>query len=787
MRLPPPATALLLFGLPLASTAEPEAGGDFDPQPLARIDRAVAEAIKRKKLPGGVLWIEHEGASYKKAFGNRSNSPAVEKMTVDTIFDAASLTKVVATTPCIMKLIEEGKIGLDDKAQKHLPELTGDPNKDAVTIRHLLTHCSGLGSGIRRGYTWSGYENGVALALGELSYGIAGLSYRYSDINFILLGEIVRRVSGQALDRFAEQTVFGPLKMTDTRFRPPENLTERIAPTTPMAGGRVLCGTVHDPTARPMGGVAGHAGLFTSARDLARYAALILNRGELDGVRILKSDTVELMTSVQSPKLVSVRRGLGWDIDSPYAGPRGKHFPRGSFGHTGWTGGSLWIDPFSQTTVIFLSNRTHLSSGRVVDLRKEIGTLAAEAVGFDFAKVKGALGPASPATERATAKETAARRGTVLNGIDVLAAQNFAPLKGLKVGLITNHTGISRNRKPTVDLMHAAKGFELVSLFSPEHGIRGMLEGNVKGGIDKKTKLPIHSLYAGKTKRKPTPEMLAGLDALVFDIQDIGTRFYTYLSTMGTCMEAAEEAGLKFFVLDRVNPIGGEIVDGPVRVGDGKFTSFHPIAVRHGMTAGEVARMFKNERCPKLDLTVVPVKNWKRDMLFDQTGLPWLSPSPNIRNLTGALLYPGLGILEFTNVSVGRGTKLPFELFGAPYIDPDEFAATVRAARVPGIDVVPVRFTPSSSKHANKSCGGLRLLVKNRRELRSVDLGIVLARALQHLYPDHWDSANINTLLRHPDTAAFIRQGPPLDIPRRSWSPAIEKFAKQRKKVLLYE
>ncbi|NNM28321.1 MAG: DUF1343 domain-containing protein, partial [Akkermansiaceae bacterium] len=336
-------------------------------------------------------------------------------------------------------------------------------------------------------------------------------------------------------------------------------------------------------------------------------------------------------------------------------------------------------------------------------------------------------------------------------------------------------------------LLHRARNFDLVALFSPEHGIRGSLEGKVEDGHDKKTGLPIHSLYAGKTKRKPTPEHLAGLDALVIDLQDIGARFYTYISTMGLCMEAAEEAGLKCVVLDRVNPIGGEVVDGPVRVGEGTFTSFHNIPVRHGMTMGELARMYKAERYPGADLTVVPLEGWKRGMTFDETGLPWIDPSPNMRNPTAAMIYPGLGLLEFTNLSVGRGTKLPFELVGAPYIDPGELAGAIRDAGIPGIEVVPVRFTPESSKHSEVECGGLRILVKDRHRMRAVDFGLALAQALRGLYPHHWDTTNLNILLRHPDTANFIAEGLPREDIHRSWRPEATDFAARRQKFLLYD
>jgi len=753
---------------------------------LERMDHAVLSSIKSKRLPGGVLWLERQEEVYRKAYGKRATVPASEAMTVDTIFDAASLTKVIATTPCILKLIEENRLSLEDKASRFLPELTGDPNKATVTIRHLVTHTSGLLPGIRRGYDWQGHAAGIALATSEASFGHAGCDYRYSDINFILLGEIVQRITMQPLSLYAQKSVFGPLGMTDTGFRPADEKLVRIAPTTRMEDGSVLRGVAHDPTARAMGGEAGHAGLFTTAHDLARYTRMILNRGELDGVRVLKPETVKLMHTVQSPRFITARRGLGFDIDSPYAGPRGKIFPRGSFGHSGWTGTSLWIDPFSRTSIIFLSNRNHPSGGNVLSLRYRLGTLAAEATGFDFKNVTGAL-PDLSEKERTEARSRVQRpTGNVLNGIDVLVAGEFGTLKDLRVGLITNPSGLSRDGRTTIDLLHAAREVNLVSLFGPEHGIRGSRDGKVEDGVDDKTGLPVRSLYAGKDRRKPMKEHLAEIDALVFDMQDIGCRFYTYISTMGLAMEAAEEAGIKFIVLDRINPIGGSKVAGPLRDGESKFVAFHEIPVQHGMTTGEIARLYQCERFPQLDLTVVPLHHWKRSMRFDETGLPWVKPSPNMPNLTAATLYPGLGLLEFTNLSMGRGTRLPFEIAGAPYIVAEDLARQLTSAKLPGLQFIPIRFTPETSMFKDEECGGVRILLKDPAKCPSVELGLALAQALRQLYPAEWKTEKLNTLLCHPATEqAILTQLPHASI-IAEWQQDLDTFADRRRKHLLY-
>lgn len=760
---------LLVF---LASCSTVFAQG-LDPDVLREIDVLIETGVSDKRMPGGVLHLEHKKAIYQKSYGKRQLVPLVEGATKETIYDLASLTKVVATTPSIMKLIEEGKVELDAPVQRYLPELGGDANKPKITVRHLLTHTSGLAAGLRGGYEWSGYRNGVALAAGEPSRGMAGFSYRYSDLNFILLGEIVARVSGIPLQEYCRKEIFLPLGMKETFFLPDPKLKARIAPTSLLADGTLIRGIVHDPTARRMGGVAGHAGLFSTVDDLARFARMLVDGGGC----VLKPRTISLMTSMQSPANIKSRRGLGFDIDSPYSSLRGELFPKGSFGHTGWTGTSLWVDPTSESFVIFLSNRNHPSGGNVIALRKDLGTLAAKATGFDFSTVKNALPEVEPKSVNFP---------KVLNGIDVLERDHFAALKEMRVGLITNQTGINRRRVSTIDLLHRSDKVDLKLLFGPEHGIRGALDDKIEDGMDDQTKLPVVSLYAGEDRRKPKAEHLAKVDALVFDMQDIGTRFYTFISTMGLAMEAAEEAGLRFFVLDRVNPIGGNKVAGPMRDGDPTFTSFHQVPLRHGMTIGEIARLYQKEHCPKLKLTVILIENWTQGMRFDETGLPWIKPSPNMPNLTAATLYPGLGLLEFTNVSVGRGTRFPFEVFGASYIDEKEFVRKLTEAKLPGLAFVSIRFTPTASKFANEECGGVRIILKDPAECPSVELGILLAQTLRELYPREWKTEKLNTLLRHPQTESAIKSLKPRKEIVESWEAGLKKFARRRAGARLY-
>ena len=294
----------------------------------------------------------------------------------------------------------------------------------------------------------------------------------------------------------------------------------------------------------------------------------------------------------------------------------------------------------------------------------------------------------------------------VLCGVDRLVVEQCRSLRGRRIGLITNHTGVTRDLRPTLDLLADAPDVLLLTLFSPEHGIRGEVDAPVADGIDVKTGLPIHSLYGARTA--PTAEQVKGLDTLIYDVQDIGTRFYTYISTLGRCMEAAAEHKLRFIVLDRPNPIGGIAVEGPIADSDLlDFTAYHTIPVRHGLTVGELARLFAAEKELPLDLHVLKMEGWTRDMWWDETNLTWINPSPNMRSATQALLYPGIGLIEFTNVSVGRGTDTPFEHIGAPWIRERDLAESLNDRNLPGVRFVPVRFTPGSSTHAGRPCGGV--------------------------------------------------------------------------------
>ncbi len=754
---------ILILAALLSSSAAAE-NIAFSGESRRALDAAVRLGIHEKDFPGGVLRIHHGDEVYQRAYGNRTVDPVTTPNRADTLYDAASLTKVVATTPAVMILSELGEIDLEKPVATYLPQFRGH-GKERILVRQLMTHTSGLRPGIPREPAWSGYEKGLQLAWAERPEHAPDEKFVYSDINFILLGELVHRVSGQPLDRFCRKNIFLPLQMKDTGFRPPENIRNRVAPTT-REGRKVIHGVVHDPTSRRMGGVTGHAGLFTTAPDVGRYARMLLNHGELDGVRVLQTKTVRKMTRPNQPRKLSAVRGLGWDIASPYSSLRGEHFGKTSYGHTGWTGTSLWIDPPSQTAVIFLSNRNHPSeAGRTKETRIRLSTLAAEATMLAKYQIK--------------------RPHRVLNGVDVLANRRFRDLRGLSVGLITNHTGLTRSGKPTIDLLHESSRVKLKALFGPEHGIRGELDvAEIKDGVDAKTGLPVYSLY-GETRR-PKAEHLKGLDALVFDIQDIGCRFYTYISTMHRAMEEAAKGKMKFVVLDRINPINGRDIDGPVLDGEPSFTATHPIPIRHGMTAGEIAYMIRREQKLDLDLHVIPLSGWRRQLYQDETDLKWVNPSPNMRNLTEAILYPGIGLLEFMNLSVGRGTKTPFEHIGAPYLDAKALKKHLQSYQLPGITFKTTTFTPTGSVFQGQRCQGIQFTLTDRSKYRSLDTGLAIASYLAKHHAKEVRFERFAKLLVHPETFKLVQSGAPLDKIHASWQKARESFATRRAACLLY-
>jgi uncharacterized protein YbbC (DUF1343 family)/CubicO group peptidase (beta-lactamase class C family) len=723
---------------------------------------------------------------FRKAYGKRALVPHPEDMTVETVFDVASLTKVIATTASLMKLFEQGKFRLNDKITDYIPEFQG--GKSDITIRNLLTHFSGLQPDVPLKDPWSGYDTGVKLACTFKPDGPPAMRYVYSDINFILLGELVHRLSGKMLNEYARDNIFEPLGMKDSMFQPPASMLPRIAPTErwPVKTGQPLRDVVHDPTARNMGGVAGHAGLFSTADDLSRFAQMMLNGGELNGVRIFSPLTVEKFTEPQSPPDQTILRGLGWDIDSPHSGSRGELFPIGSFGHTGFTGTSIWIDPSTKTYVILLANSVHPDQRPpLTPLRGKVATIVATNVGITEKKVT--VTGYNETLRAAGGHRVIGRNGSTLTGLDVLAAQKFATLAGKRIGLITNHTGLSREGKRNIDLMTSA-GIKIGALFSPEHGFLGAEDHpGIQDTKDPATGVIVYSLY-GKTTR-PTPEMIKDLDALVYDIQDVGVHFYTYETTLAYAMEAAAKAGIPFYVLDRPNPITGTRVEGPFL--DPANTSFVGYLagepVRHGMTIGELARMFNDQNKLGVTLTVIEMKDWSRGDWFDSTGLSWVNPSPNMRSLNAAMLYPGVCFLESPkNLSVGRGTDAPFEQIGADFIGGRELAAYLNGRQVPGMRFYATSFTPTESNFKGTRIEGVRFQIINRELLDATGLGMELIAAIEKLYPGKVDFSLSEKIIGNNDMIQRLKAGEDPRNLQTLMQDDVESFITRRAKYLLY-
>jgi uncharacterized protein YbbC (DUF1343 family)/CubicO group peptidase (beta-lactamase class C family) len=717
-------------------------------------------------------------------------------MTVDTIFDIASLTKVIATTPCVMQLVEQGKVKPNDAVEKYLPEFAQNGKED-VTVRQLLTHYSGLAPDLDLTNLWGGKATAYNMAFSEKPENPPGSRFVYSDINFITLGALVERVSGESLDHYAQTHIFAPLGMIHTRFLPPPSWRSKIAPTQYDDTGHMLRGEVHDPTARRMGGVAGHAGVFSTADDLSKFAQALLS-----GTRILSPLTIEKMTSPQQPPNATAVRGFGWDIDTPYSSNRGDLLPVGSFGHTGFTGTSLWIDPVTDTYIILLSNAVHpRGQGNAISLRTRLATAVAAALPLTVAEKEKLRWESITGYNEAMAGERrlAARNGVVLTGIDVLEQHNFDalssvpsdPVSGKKrIGIVTNQTGVDSEGHRTIDVLAQAAGVSVTAIFSPEHGVTGTLDTtDIANSKDAATGIPVYNVYGATDEaRRPSVDALRQLDAIVFDIQDAGVRYYTYQTTMGYFLEAAAKAGVQMIVLDRPDPITGSFVQGPVSdQGRENFTNYSQVPVRQGMTVGELAKMYNTERNINAKLTVIPMEGWIRGDWYDSTGLTWINPSPNLRSVAEAALYPGVGLVEGTNISVGRGTDTPFELVGAPWIKGREFAQYLNAREIAGVRFVPTTFTPNASNYAGQKCEGVNILLLERNLLDAPELGIELASALRKLYPQQWQLEKMMDILVNQAVFDAISKGQDPRKIAQDWQERLQQFQTVREKYLIYK
>ena len=727
------------------------------------LDEAIQEAV----IPGGLLYVGQGGkrslmTPFLHTSGFLAVVPEPEVMPMDAIFDLASLTKPVATATAIMILVDRGSVKLDAPVAEYIPGF-GAAGKAGITVEHLLLHRSGLIADNPLVDYGGGRDEARTRICALEPLAVPGDEFRYSDVGFILLGWIVEQVDGRSLGRFCLEEIFVPLGMQDTGFLPSADSWKRCAPTA-VWGDHWLRGEVHDPRARALGGVAGHAGLFSTATDLGRWCRMLLAGGALEGTRILSTDTVARMLRPSWLPDGTGGRALGLDADSVYSSPRGDLFPRGrSFGHSGFTGPSLWFDQDSEVYVVFLCSRLHPHPDQsVIGLRRRISSAVAAAF----------VDPAEAPV--------------VLTGADVLARNGCASLVGQRLGLLTHSSGRLRSGERTLDLLAGHRELDLVRVFTPEHGLTSNVEGHVPDGRDRRHGVSIRSLYG--EQRRPEDADLADLDLVVVDLQDVGVRFYTYATTVGYVMEACARTDTAMLILDRPNPIAflgprGPGAD-PNRLG---FISYQPTPVAHGLTLGELCLYFRAELKLELDLNVLAMEGWERSMTWEDTGLPWRNPSPNLRNTRQALLYPMVGLLEGCNLSVGRGCDEPFEQFGAPWIVGSTLASDLNGLGLAGVRFVDIEFTPRSSRFEGESCAGVHLVVTDERQLDPVLSGLALAWKLDRSYSRvfRMDQADAR-LLNHEVWEDLCRSTDPRTL-KDSWGSELAAYWRSTEPYRLYQ
>ena len=674
------------------------------------VDRVIEEAISEGEMPGAVLLVGRgEEIVYRRAYGERLPG---ENLQPDALFDAASLTKPLATALSLLILSQEDKVDLDAPITDYLPLRIAEK----PTIRQLLTHHGGLPPGV----PLEGFPENLETVEFQCK---PGVEFVYSDVGFLWLGKVGEKPRGLTLDEFFQQRIAAPLRLADSGFQP---ASSRVVPTYGVDPG-----VVHDPRARKLGGVAGHAGLFLTADDVHRL---------LNGLpTLLNDESLNLFLNQQEGG-----RSLGLDVETRFSAPRGDRFsPRTSAGHTGFTGTSFWFDRPSGVQVVLLTSRLNPDNeGNVVPLRRAVSSLvAAELIG---AQVK--------------------------TGLDRLIESDFEPLKGKRVGWVLNHTSRDRFGRHVLQRLPEQPPFDLKALFTPEHGLEGVRDEKVEHGFHSELDVPIYSLY-GETRR-PKKEWFEGLDVVVLDLQDVGVRYYTYISTLRYCLELAKETGTTVLVLDRPNPLGGVVIDGH-RATHFDFICCDSLPLVHGMTIGEVGRFLNREI--GAELRVEKMDGWRREMRWEQTGLPFLSPSPNLAELEAVDLYPVLGQLEWLELSVGRGTRSPFRVIGAPYIeDPLALARDFQREVEAPLVFRPRIFIPESSKFEGEVCGGVEVEAVGPLE-EPARAGLAMARVLARRYPSHFRWSDMARHLGTDDVPALLKR-----------EPSPEEWRNLRKPYLLY-
>lgn len=786
-------------------TAAPAAVG-LDAGLNRTLDSLVTAGIADGAAPGVALAIGRHGRIvHMRSYGRIEVAPASAAVTDSTRWDMASLTKVVATTTAAMILEEAGLLDIEKPVSFYLPELNA-PDKAKITVRQLLQHNGGFRSGAPL-WRESSDVAGFLRAMNErpLAYN-PGDSTIYSDWDLIMTGVIVERITGKPLDIFLQERVWGPLGMRETGFNPLG--AERLAsgescmklfrtnhPLLPQIAAaeidtfwrkQLVHGTVHDENACALGGVAGHAGLFSSARDLAAFSQMMLNGGEYNGVRIVKATTVARWTSRQGRS----SRALGWDTPAP-RGSGGRYFSPRSFGHTGFTGTSMWLDPEKGIFVVVLTNRVNptRANSKHEPLRRAVADAVQKAV-LDAPVIE--WNPTPP--------QTGAR---VVPGADRLFGEFSELIRDKNVALVSNHSGRLADGTHLADALHRHPNTTLKALFGMEHDIRSndySLPRDAEAVIDKPTGVMKYNLYG--EVHKPTPEMLKGIDVIVFDIQEVGARFYEHINILGFVMEAAAENNISVVVLDRPNPITGHKQDGFV-TDDAylyRFGSYTRVPVLHGLTMGELAKFYNDEKLLRGGVTaklhVVPMRGWRRSMWYDETGLPWTKPSPNLLTLSSLLAYTGTCLFEAVNVSEGRGTDHPFEYIGAPWLDNRGAVALLNDLGLRGVRFEAIEFTPEQKPYHGRPpemtgvpLHGVAVRVTDRNAVEPYKVGVAMLWAMHKLHPDRieWNDAVLERLTATQRLKTMIKGGSTPAQIFASWEGEVAEFRTRSARYRMYE
>lgn len=718
---------------------------------------ALSRAVKESQAPGAVACVGEKGRRvFAGAEGYKSLRPKKELAGLDTLYDLASLTKVVATTTAVFLLRDQRALDLDDTLYRYLPLA----NLEEITLRQVLTHTTGLAS-------WKALhlENSGLLPYVDAIARMAAVREKkatrvYSDLGFILLTRVIEEIVHDSFDRFCDSAIFQPLAMKETFFNPPASLKERCAPTEECSWRkRMIRGEVHDQNASALGGVSGHAGLFSTVADLEKYCQALLSG------RILSEATLEEITR-QGQVSGYPWQGLGWWIDPWTNGANGYLASRRAFGHTGWTGTSIWMDVEKEVYAILLSNTCHpdLSRRNNGVLRRNFYTKASALFYKDSTNAH--------------------------TGLDALVRNDFGQTKDKRLGVLTNSAAINQEGRSLPEVLGKASVSTVVRFFSPEHGFSGEAEAGQAVRSKEEGVVPVTSLYG--EKRAPSGSDLQGVNLFVADLPDIGARYYTYMATMKECMGSCVEHGIPLLVLDRPNPLGGLVLEGAPAEEFGTAVCCAPIPIRHGMTLGELALFFRDRffQGKKLDLRIVQAENWWYDFSAPESALPWVPPSPNIPTADTALMYIGTCLFEGVNVNEGRGTEQPFLVCGAPWLKAEEVLADLDPALTAGCTLKPTLYIPKSipGKSANpeykdKLCHGIQFEITDAQRIRPLTTVVALLRAIHQRHSELEWRPFFDALAGGPKLRQAIQKGVPVPEIMGPIEEALKAFDRTRPRL----